>query len=198
MATAAPIITADGARHALDGGKHGLARPLCEQAPQRVPTYSIAFGPRAGQKVLTLQGSMPTDGDFKQTLRADNKGFSLHAAVRCGVADRQALEQLYLYITRPALAHERVQTNADGQVVLKLKTPWRDVTTHLVMSLLECMQPSIERPVCGGQIRWVYDCIGSAAPVRGHRMQSFSPDPVPVDVASRERPLSPSLTFSAA
>ena len=32
-------------------------------------------------------------------------------------------EQLCRYITRPALANERVQTNAAGQVVLKLKTP---------------------------------------------------------------------------
>jgi hypothetical protein len=28
-----------------------------------------------------------------------------------------------------ALANERVQTNTAGQVVLKLKTPWRDGTT---------------------------------------------------------------------
>ena len=39
-----------------------------------------------------------------------------------------------------ALANERVQTNAARQVVLKLKTPWRDGTTHLVMSPLEFMQ----------------------------------------------------------
>ena len=31
-------------------------------------TYRIAFGPRAGQKVLTVQGAMPRDADFKQTL----------------------------------------------------------------------------------------------------------------------------------
>ena len=35
---------------------------------------------------------------------------------------------------------ERVQTNAAGQVVLKLMTAWRDGTTHLVMSPLEFMQ----------------------------------------------------------
>ncbi len=35
---------------------------------------------------------------------------------------------------------QRVQTNAAGQVVLKLKTPWRDGTTHLVMSPLAFMQ----------------------------------------------------------
>ena len=60
--------------------------------------------------------------------------------MRCGADYRQALEQLCRYITRPALANERVQTNAAGQVVLKLKTPWRDGTTHLVMSPLEFMQ----------------------------------------------------------
>ncbi len=102
--------------------------------------YRIAFGPRAGQKVLTVQGAMPRETDFKQSLCADISGFSLHAAVRCGADDRQALEQLCRYITRPALAYERVQTNAVGQVVLKLKTAWRDGTTHLVMSPLEFMQ----------------------------------------------------------
>ena len=60
--------------------------------------------------------------------------------MRCAADDRQALEQLCRYITRPALANERVQTNAAGQVVLRLKTPWRDGTTHLVMLPLEFMQ----------------------------------------------------------
>lgn len=64
----------------------------------------------------------------------------LHAAVRYVADERRALEQLCRYITRPALANERVQTNAAGQVVLKLKTPWRDGTTHLVISPLEFIQ----------------------------------------------------------
>ena len=45
-----------------------------------------------------------------------------------------------------------VQTNAAGQVVLKLKTPWRDGTTHLVMSPLEFMQrlaALVPRPLAG-------------------------------------------------
>jgi len=45
------------------------------------------------------------------------------------------------YITRRALANEPVHTNAARQVVLKLKTPWRDGATHLVMSPLEFMAP---------------------------------------------------------
>jgi len=32
----------------------------------------------------------------------------------CGADDRQALEQLCRYLTRPALANERVQTSAAG------------------------------------------------------------------------------------
>ena len=38
------------------------------------------------------------------------------------------------------LANERVQTKSAGQVVLKLKTPWRDGTMHPVTSPLEFMQ----------------------------------------------------------
>ena len=60
--------------------------------------------------------------------------------MRCAAKDRQALAQLCRYITRPALAYDRVQTAAVSQLVLELKTPWRDGTTHLVMSPLEFMQ----------------------------------------------------------
>jgi len=55
------------------------------------------------------------------------KGFSQHGSVRCGAhggGERNALEQLRRYITYPALSHEKVQPNAAGRVVLKLKTPW--------------------------------------------------------------------------
>lgn len=54
---------------------------------------------------LTVQGALPRETDFEQSLCADISGFSLHAAVRCGADDRQALEQLCRYITRPALAN---------------------------------------------------------------------------------------------
>ena len=76
----------------------------------------------------------------RQPLCADIDGFSLHAGVRVEAHDRKRLEQLCRYITRPALSDQRIQLNAAGQVELKLKTPWRDGTTHLVMSPLEFMQ----------------------------------------------------------
>jgi Putative transposase len=96
---------------ASDSDEARVPRPLQAAAC----TCRIAFAPRAGHKVLTVQGAMPRDADFKQTLCADIDGFSVHAAVRCGADDRQALEQLCRDITRPALPNERVQTNAAGQ-----------------------------------------------------------------------------------
>jgi hypothetical protein len=173
--------------HYADSDEARTLRPLQAHAC----TYRIAFGPRAGKKVLTAQGTMPREAEFKQHLRADIDGFSLHAAVRCAAEDRQTLEQLWRYITRPALANERVQTNAAGQVVLKLKTPWRDGTMHLVMSVLEFMQrlaaavstlrrPALrstarhpcERLLRADEFRAVSVAEGSVPPVRAAGKQS--------------------------
>jgi hypothetical protein len=62
-----------------------------------------------------------------------------HAAVRVEAHDRKRLEPLCRYFTRPALSDERVQLNGAGQVKVKLKTPRRDGTTHLVMGPPEFM-----------------------------------------------------------
>ena len=64
-----------------DSDEARVLRPLQAAAC----TYRIAFGPRAGQKVLTLQGAMPRETDFKQTLCADIDGFSAarRRALRC-------------------------------------------------------------------------------------------------------------------
>jgi hypothetical protein len=83
----------------------------------------------------SVQNAMPRDAGFKQALCADFDGFSLHAAVRCGADERQALEQLCRYITRLTLANKRVQCNTAGQLVLKLKTRFqRRLTCTQVMS----------------------------------------------------------------
>ena len=67
-------------------------------------------------------------------------GFSLHAGVRCAAHDRQGIEQLCRYITRPAISNKRMSINSKGQVVIKLKTPWKDGATHIVLEPLEFMQ----------------------------------------------------------
>jgi Putative transposase len=84
--------------------------------------YRFAFGPRAGRKVLTLREVMPveTDSDYgRKPLCANEQGFSLHVAVRCHANERLKLDCLCRYITRPALANDRVKINPKGQVELK-------------------------------------------------------------------------------
>jgi len=60
--------------------------------------------------------------------------------VRWRADQRKELEQLCRYITRPAIANERLKRNRTGQVVLQLKSPYKDGTTHIVMEPLEFME----------------------------------------------------------
>ncbi len=101
--------------------------------------YRIVLGPRAGQKVLSLRTVAGQDEKPRKVLSADAHGFSLHAAVRCAADGRKQLERLCRYITRPELANERLSRNGKGQVVLRLKSPYRDGTTHIVMRPQEFM-----------------------------------------------------------
>jgi hypothetical protein len=103
-------------------------------------TYRIALGPRAGQKVLSLRTVPGRDEKTTAALCAEAHGFSLHAGVHCGADQRQELERLCRYITRPAIASERLKRDRSGDVVLQLKSAWRDGTTHIRMSPLEFMQ----------------------------------------------------------
>ena len=47
-------------------------------------------------------------------------------------------EQLTRYSTRPAIAN--VSINREGNAVLKLKTPWRNSATHIILTPIEFMQ----------------------------------------------------------
>ena len=60
--------------------------------------------------------------------------------MRWGADQRKELEHLCRYITRPAIANERLKRNRAGEVVLQLKSAFKDGTTHIVMSPLEFMQ----------------------------------------------------------
>jgi Putative transposase len=55
-----------------------------------------------------VQGAMPHEPGFEQELCADERGHSLHAAVRRDGEDRKALEQLCCYIAHPAVANGRL------------------------------------------------------------------------------------------
>ena len=68
------LVEEEGSTYVADnGGDSDEARTL-RPLHAAACTYRFAFGPRAGQKVLTMQGAMPRQRDFKQTLCADIDG----------------------------------------------------------------------------------------------------------------------------
>ena len=61
-------------------------------------------------------------------------GFDLDAEVAVGAEDRERLEQLFRYFLRPPFSLEQLRYVAPGLVVLELKKPWQDRTTHVSMT----------------------------------------------------------------
>jgi len=96
-------------------------------------TYRIAVGPQQGRKVFTLQTlpSLESDNPFSGSV-GEAAGFSLHAGVATKANERAKLECLCRYITRPAVSTKRLSMTRNGRVRYKLKTPWRNGTTHVI------------------------------------------------------------------
>ena len=105
-------------------------------------TYRIAVGPRAGQKLFTLQ-TLPASATSEAEQQGDHRGaaqaggFSLHAGIDIEPHQRPKLERLCRYVSRPPVAVDRTALTASGQVRYTLKTPYRDGTTHMVLEPLD-------------------------------------------------------------
>ena len=99
-------------------------------------TYRVAVGPRAGQKVFSLQ-TVPAREEEPRRGVAQYAGFSLHAGIGVEAEQRGKLERLTRYVSRPPVAEERLSVTAQGQVRYCLKTPYRDGTTHIVLEPLD-------------------------------------------------------------
>jgi len=104
---------------------------------------------------------------------------SVHADVAIPARDRRRLERLCRYVARPPLALERLEELGDGRLAYRLKTPWRDGTTHVVMErteLLERLAPLVPPPRAH-QVRYhglLAPCASGRdrmAPVRVERSQ---------------------------
>jgi hypothetical protein len=108
-------------------------------------TYRLAFGPNAGRKALTLQAVPTSDNRAKSSeLVSKQSGFSLHAGVACKSNQRKKLERpggvpLCRYITRPAISEQRLSLASNGNVIVALKMPYDDGTSHVVLRPMEFM-----------------------------------------------------------
>jgi len=113
----------------------------------------IATGPEAGQGWRRLGDRVEPadeDGTQKPPPRCVREGgMSLHADVAVPARDRKRLERLCRYVARPPIAIDRLEALPDGRLAYRLKTRWRDGTTHVLMErheLLERLAPLIPPP----------------------------------------------------
>ena len=135
--------------------KRGLFTPEHELAPAPAEDEASLFSflsaasiqgrgalePEEGPAQLRLGGGeAPKDPFAPGALCAQESGFSLHASVRIGAADRDRLEHLCRYVARPPLAAERLSLAPDGRVVYELRRPWRDGTTHVSFAPLTFLE----------------------------------------------------------
>jgi hypothetical protein len=147
-------------RRGLDPDEDSLAsdEPLLALLTAASIRSRIATGPEAGERWRRLgdrvEPTDPEEGGVEPSAGIPPRcvregGMSLHADVAVPSNDRRRLERLCRYVARPPLALDRLEAMADGRLAYRLKTRWRDGTTHVVMErheLLERLAPLIPPP----------------------------------------------------
>ena len=67
-------------------------------------------------------------------------GFDLHANTSVRAKNRPKLERLCRYLVRPPVAEDRLSFGPNGSVLVRLRTPWRDGTSHIALQSLELLE----------------------------------------------------------
>ena len=123
--------------------------PLVEDAPALARTLAasvtqrIAFGERMGQKVRRLGTGFGHEGETPRLTGprcASVQGFSLHANTQIPAHRRDELERLIRYTARGAVSLERLQEDANGDLLYTFTHPWSDGTTGITLSPLELLE----------------------------------------------------------
>jgi hypothetical protein len=115
-----------------------LARTMAASVQQR-----IAFGERAGQKVRRIGSGFGYEGEHPTltgTRCASVHGFSLHANTLVPAHRRDQLERLLRYTARGAVVLERLERDANGDLLYTFTHPWSDGTTGIKLSPLELLE----------------------------------------------------------
>jgi hypothetical protein len=158
LATIVPRVRRLLERRGMGEGDEGAGVPdgWAEDAPvlAGIAAASVqgtfALGSRAGRRVRRCGAALEQDeSPARARCHARQEGFDLHAGVRVRADERDRLERLCRYVLRPPVAQDRLHLTAEGQVLLQLRHPWSDGTTHLLfdpLELLERLAVLIPRP----------------------------------------------------
>jgi hypothetical protein len=156
------------------------AEPLLASISGASLTSTIATGHRAGKPVLRF-GDLSRNAPWstrKRPLGAHIDGFDLHASTALAAADRSGLEALLRYQLRPPLSKARLSRLDDGRIKLKLRTPWSNGTTHLILEpheLIEKLVALIPRPKTNLIV--YHGCLASRAQDRDKIVAYGRPEP---------------------
>jgi len=118
--------------------------PLGEEEPvlagllQASVLGTSAVGERAGKRIRRVLQD-PAPGQRTGELCYASRGFTLHAARRVGPEQADRREELCRYVLRPPLANNRLKWQSKDELLLRLKTPWSDGATHILLSPTELL-----------------------------------------------------------
>ena len=104
------------------------ASPLANALEQKVRRIGSGFG---------YEGERP---ELKGPRCASVNGFSLHANTEIPAHRRDQLERLMRYTARGALSLERLEQDANGDLMYRFNRPWSDGTTGIKLSPLELLE----------------------------------------------------------
>lgn len=113
-----------------------------EESLGQIQSFSIAqkavFGDRVGRGLKRFGDKrLDVDPEGQDSYSANIEDFSLNASVSVPAKDRKRLEQLIRYMARGPIATERLSEAFPNQLIYKMKSPWRDGTTHVSFSYLD-------------------------------------------------------------
>ena len=131
--------------------------PLLDSEPELARTMAasvtqpIAFGERAGQKVRRIDSGFGYEGASPALTgprcasvcfceAEDVNGFSLHVNTQVPAHRRDQLERLIRYTARGAVSLERLEQDANGDLVYTFTHPWSDGTTGIRLSPVELLE----------------------------------------------------------
>ncbi len=101
-------------------------------------SHKAAYGDREG-KGLRRYGTkkIEVDPEDNDPFSVNVGGFSLNARVWISGRERDKLEKLIRYMARGPIATERLSESFPNMLIYKMKTRWRDGTTHVSFSYLD-------------------------------------------------------------
>jgi hypothetical protein len=123
--------------------------PLVDAQPELAHTMAasvqqrIAFGERAGQTVRRIGAGFGHEGErpiLTGPRGASVQGFSLHANTAIPAHRRDQLERLLRYTARGAVSLERLEQDANGDLLYTFTHTWSDGTTGIRLSPLELLE----------------------------------------------------------